>query len=138
MTIITPQQRQKYLEFQRIAFKEKTNKVIRMVKEERFQIADDHQEYHKAFLCFYSVDFGILMCLTTRKKIHAISYEALKKMRNYNDDVDISRLKKLISIHKNQLRKTGTSNYGVNAKFYDSMYDSIEHNLRWLRVIKCG
>ena len=59
-------------------------------------------------------------------------------MRNYNDDVDISRLKKLISIHKNQLRKTGTSNYGVNAKFYDSMYDSIEHNLRWLRVIKCG
>lgn len=138
MTKITPQQRQKYLAFQQAAFKEKTNIVIRKVKEERYEIEDDHKAYHTAFLSGKSVDFGILMSITTRKKIHIMSYEYLRRMRNYDDNIDLSRLKRLINIHKNQLRKLGTAHYDVNAKFYDSMYESIDHNLRWLRVLKCG
>lgn len=133
---ITCAQRQKFLEKQRAFFKEKTNHVIRTVKEERFQIEDDCNDYKKTFYADESVDFGIMMCLTTRTKIHRISLDALKKMRNFDDDVDISRLPKLIRVHTNQLRKIGTANAEMNIKFYESMLDSIEQNLRWLRVIK--
>jgi hypothetical protein len=133
---ITRSQRQKFLEQQRALFKVKTNHVIRTIKEERFQIEDDCNEYKKAFYADESVDFGIMMCLTTRTKIHRIALDALKKMRNYEDDVDISRLPQLVRVHTNQLRKIGTGNAEMNIKFYKSMLDSIEHNLQWLRVIK--
>ncbi len=132
----TRAQRQKFLEMQRILFKEKTNHITRTIKEERFTIEDDHKDYHDAFVNNRSVDFGILMCLTTRKKIHIIAYEALKKMRNYDDNVDISRLRKLVNVHKHQLLKSGTSHHAVNVKFYDDMVDAIDQNLNWLRVIK--
>lgn len=133
---ITRAQRQKFLEQQRALFKAKTNHVIRTVKEERFQIEDECNEYKKSFYADDSVDFGILMCLTTRTKIHRIALDALKKMRNYDDDVDISRLPTLIRVHTNQLRKIGTAHADVNIKFYKSMLESIQHNLNWLRVIK--
>jgi hypothetical protein len=133
---VTRAQRQKFLEQQRSLFKVKTNHVIRTVKEERFQIEDDCNDYKKAFMRDESVDFGILMCLTTRTKIHRIALDALKKMRNYDDDVDISRLPTLIRVHTNQLRKIGTAHADVNIKFYKSMLESIQHNLNWLRVIK--
>tara|TARA_R110001592_G_scaffold93761_11_gene272011 strand:- start:645 stop:1058 length:414 start_codon:yes stop_codon:yes gene_type:complete len=134
----TQQQRRKFLEMQRVLFKQKTNHVTRTIKEERFDIEDDHYKYHKAYMSERSADFGILMCLTTRKKIHIKAYEIMKKMRNYDDNVDTIRLRKLIHVHKHQLRKSGTAHQSENVKFYDDMIEAIEHNLHWLRILKCG
>lgn len=133
---ITSDKRAKFLEQQRAHFKTKTNNVIRLIKEERFQIEDDCHEYKNAYNQGGSVDFGIMMCLTTRTKIHIIGLEALKKMRNFQDDIDISRLPKLVRVHANQLRKIGTKNAEANIQFYCSMLNSIEHGIEWLRVIK--
>lgn len=133
---ITRSQRARYLEQQRALFKTKTNHVIRTIKDERFEVEDNLQDYKKAFYGKKSVDFGVMMCLTTRTKIHRIALDALKKMRNLDDNVDIERLPKLIRVHANQLRKIGTVHAQENIQMYKSMLESIEQNLQWLRVIK--
>lgn len=134
--MITDAKRQKFLEAQRLIFKEKTNFVVRRVKEERFRIEDDKKVFSDAFERGESVDLGMLMCLTTRTKIHRISLDALKKMRNYDSSVDITRLKHLVKLHSTQLRKIGTVHADMNIKYYNEMYDSIRYNLAWLDVIK--
>lgn len=134
--MITDAKRQKFLETQRLVFKEKTNFVVRRVKEERFRIEDEKKEFSDAYARGESVDFGVMMCLTTRTKIHRISLDALKKMRNYDSCVDITRLAHLVKLHATQLRKLGTVHADVNVKYYNEMYDSIRYNLAWLDVIK--
>lgn len=134
--MIIDAKRQKFLEAQRLIFKERTNFVVRRVKEERFRIEDEKKEFSDAYARHESVDFGVMMCLTTRAKIHRISLDALKKMRNYDSDVDITRLKHLVKLHATQLRMIGTVHADVNIKYYGELYDSIRYNLAWLNVIK--
>ena len=87
-----------------------------------------------AFLKDKHVDFGVLMAITTRKKIHILVHNALNKMRNHDDNVDLTRLHKLITLHKSQMKKIGTMHYEINAKFYDSMLQAVTTNLHWLKV----
>ena len=130
--------RERYIAFQKDFFKRKTNLVLAKYKNERFQIEDDHKPLHNAFLTDKPVDFGVLMAITTRKKIHILVHNALNRMRNHDDNVDLTRLHKLISLHKSQMKKIGTMHYEINAKFYDSMYQAVTTNLHWLRVINRG
>jgi hypothetical protein len=134
--MIADAKRQKFLETQRLVFKEKTNFVVRRVKEERFRIEDEKKEFSDAYARGDSVDFGVMMCLTTRTKIHRISLDALKKMRNYDSSVDITRLERLVKLHATQLQKIGTVHADVNAKYFNEMYDAIRYNMAWLDVIK--
>jgi len=133
---VTRAQRAKFLEQQRALFKAKTNYVIRTIKEERFQTEDDCSVYKAAFYADRSVDFGILMSLTTRAKIYYVAMEALKKLRNFDSDIDISRLPTLIRVHTHQLRTIGTKNAEANIQFCREMLDSIEQNHKWLLLIK--
>jgi hypothetical protein len=82
-----------------------------------------------------TVDFAYLVSITTRSKIHIEAHNLLLKIRSGASGGSCNRLEKLISVHKNQLKKIGTENYTVNAKFYDEMLDAIATNHRWLQVL---
>ena len=113
----------------------RTNKVIQLTKEERWTIADECNEINKAYNNGEEVHFGVLVAISTRNKIHRMVYDALCKMRNFDEDVDISRLRRLIPIHLTQTKKLGSGNYEINKRFYTDMLESLEHNLSWLRVL---
>ena len=129
------EQRQKYIEVQKYALKVKTNMIIRKIKEERFEIEDNAKQYSQAFYNDEDIPLGVAVTVLTRSKIHKISYDILKKIRNYEDDCDLSRLKRLISIHKNQLLKLKPDEYKANIKFYNDMYSAINTNLSWLKIL---
>jgi pyrimidine operon attenuation protein/uracil phosphoribosyltransferase len=131
----TPEQRARYIDFQKKLIKEKTNHVVRMVKEERFEIEDNAKEYSYAFINDGDIDTGVAVAMATRKKIHQISYDMLKKIRNYEDDIDTTRLKRLINIHINQMKKLKVEACESNIKFYRDMYEAIESNLSWLKIL---
>lgn len=131
----TPQQRERYIAIQKEVMKQKTNMVIRKIKDERFEIEDDCKAYSQAFYNDLDISVGLAATVATRKKIHQISYEALKKIRNCNDDVDLDRLARLIRIHKTQLRKLRPNDCESNLKFYDEMIESITQNLSWLKIL---
>ena len=131
----TLEQRQKYIDFQKKALKLKTNNVVRKIKEERFEIEDNAKEYSCAFYNDDGIDTGVAVTVLTRKKIHEISYDMLKKIRNYEDDIDTTRLKRLIKIHIAQLKKIKSTDYELNIKFYKDMYEAVETNLSWLKIL---
>lgn len=137
-TMPSTEQRQKYIEVQKYGLKVKTNIVIRKIKEERFEIEENAKQYSEAFYNDEDILLGVALSVLTRSKIHKISYDILKKIRNYEDDIDLSRLKRLISIHKNQLIKLKPDAYKCNIQFYADMYESINANLSWLKILnKC-
>jgi hypothetical protein len=129
------ERRKRYIALQRSLLKAKTIHVLRKVKEERFTIVDEKDELKRAYMNDEDVDFGMLMTITTRAKIHEQSYKALQQIRD-GEVPDIHRLPKLIKIHLKQLKKMGTNYMDVNSKFYTDMLESIEQNAYWLRILK--
>lgn len=131
----TLEQRQQYIDTQKKLLKLKTNMVIRSIKEERFEIEDNSKDFSYAFIHDEDIDIGVAVATLIRKKIHEMSYDMLKKIRNYEDDIDITRLKRLINIHITQLKKIKPEAYECNIKFYRDMYEAVEKNLSWLKIL---
>ena len=131
--------RASFLKTQRAHFRAHTTRVLRQLKDERFEIEDDHREVHREYNAGESVNFGFLVTLCTRKKIFVICYDALRHMRALNaDDVDLSRLPRLIRVHKAQMVKMGSNYVEENARLLDEMLESLTINLAWLRIILTG
>ena len=131
--------RASFLEDQRVKFRLHTHAVIRLLKDERFEIEDDHREVHRAYNEGQDVNFGFLVTLSTRKKIFVHAYDALRRMRALNaEDVDLSRLPRLIRIHKVQMDEMNSKCAQENGRFLDEMLDSLIQNLEWLRIILKG
>tara|TARA_R100000231_G_scaffold116960_1_gene87194 strand:- start:78 stop:485 length:408 start_codon:yes stop_codon:yes gene_type:complete len=127
--------REKFVRLQLLTLKAKTIAVLRKVKEERFTIEDEQKETAKRFFNDEEDDMPMLMTLTVRQKIHAISYKALQDIRDWKIP-NIERLPKLINIHLKQLKKMNAAHYEINRKFYTEMLDSIEQNKKWLEILK--
>lgn len=127
--------RQKFIRLQLLAMKAKTIAVLRKVKEERFTVEDEQKELAKRFYNDTEDDMPMLMTVTVRQKIHAISYKALQDIRDWKIP-NIDRLPKLINIHLKQLKKMNAAHYEINKKFYTDMLESIEQNKRWLEILK--
>lgn len=127
-----------FLEQQRAHFRARTTCVIRQVQDERFQVDEDHSALHRAFNAGDdSVNFPYLVTMCTRKKIFVMCYDALRRMRNLDANVNLSRLPRLIRVHKAQMRQIMGDGVCMrkNDRFFDEMLDSMTHNLQWLRVI---
>ena len=127
--------RQKFIRLQLLTMKAKTIAVLRKVKEERFTVEDEQKELAKRFYNDTEDDMPMLMTVTVRQKIHAISYKALQDIRDWKIP-NIDRLPKLINIHLKQLKKMNAAHYEINKKFYTDMLESIEQNKKWLEILK--
>tara|TARA_Y100000114_G_scaffold42986_1_gene38352 strand:+ start:908 stop:1315 length:408 start_codon:yes stop_codon:yes gene_type:complete len=127
--------RQKFIRVQLLTLKAKTIAVLRKVKEERFTIEDEQKELARRFINDEEDDMAMLMTVTVRQKIHAISYKALQDIRDWKIP-NIDRLPRLVNIHLNQLKKMNAVHYDINKKFYTEMLDSIQQNKKWLEILK--
>jgi len=132
--------RNKFIRYKLLMLKATTTHTLRTIKEERFTIEDEKDCFKNDFLNDSCDDFGFLMTVTTRSKIHTLSYRIFQMIRDWllPYDHDVDRLLKLIRVHITQLHKMNASHININKKFYFDMYDSIEQNVRWLKILKLG
>mgnify|MGYP003656324051 CR=1 FL=1 len=126
--------RKRYIAIQKSLLRGKTVHTLRKVKEERFRIVDEQQEIKKAYMNDKVINFGMLMTLTTRAKIHIISYKALQDIRDLKVP-NITRLPMLVKIHLRQLQKMKTNYMQDNIEFYTELLESIEQNVYWLKIL---
>ena len=131
--------RRVWVYFQKKALIKKTHILFKQVKDERFEIEEEKNKMAARFYCDDpTVDFPHLVSITTRSKIHIEAHNILLKIRNGASGGSCNRLAKLISIHKNQLKKIGTDNYSANVLFYTKMLDAIATNHHWLQVLNAS
>ena len=117
------------------SFKAECNALLTATKEEYYAIEDEHVAMRRRFMRDERIDLGHFLTLTTRLKIHALSYRALKRMRNFNA-CDLSRLPKLVALHRSQLKKLGTAHYQRNVTYYSHMESRLFMLQRYLSVLK--
>ena len=101
-------------------FKAECHALLTATKEEYYAIEDEHAAMRRRFMRDESVDLGHFVTMTTRLKIHALAYRALKRMRNF-ESCDLSRLPRLVALHRSQLKRLGTMHYQRNATYYSHM-----------------
>ena len=116
-------------------FKKECNLLLSGTIEEHFALVDEHAAMRNQFMRDEPIDFGHFMCLTTRLKIHIIAHRALKLLRNF-DFCDLSRLPKLVALHRSQLKRLGTVHYKSNAIYYEHMEQRLFTLDRYLRALK--
>ena len=85
------------------SFKMDCNTLLAATKDEYYAIEDEHAAMRRRFMRDERVDLGHFLSVTTRLKIHALAYRALKRMRNF-ESCDLSRLPRLVALHRNQLK----------------------------------
>ena len=112
--------RRAFVARQLCSFKAECHALLTATKEEFYALQDEHATIRQRFMQDKSVDFGYLICLTTRLKIHALAYRALKRMRNF-EPCDLSRLPRLVALHRSQLKRLGTMHYEQNVTYYSHM-----------------
>ena len=81
-----------------------------------------------------TIDFGHFLCLTTRLKIHTIAHRALKSLRNFQP-CDLSRLPRLVALHRSQVKRLGTVHYKANRIYYAQMQERLFVLSRYLHVL---
>lgn len=130
--------REQFIRTQLLMLKATTTYMLRTLKEERFTILDEKDQLKQEFLNDEAEDFGLVMTVTTREKVHAISYRILQDIRNWKipKDSDVKRLRKLICIHMAQLRKMEAINLQTIKTFYFDMFEAVEQSVRWLKILK--
>jgi hypothetical protein len=110
--------------------------LIKYTTEEKFSIEEDLHRIKQNYM--YDEDFiqfDVLMAITVRFKIHSLADGYLRKIKRFENDIDLTRLKRLINIHKNQMKKLHTNRIHIQVTFYDEMLYSIEQSLRWLTLL---
>ena len=131
--------RRVWVYFQKKALIKKTHGLFKQLQDERFEIEEEKNKMAARFYCDDpTVDFPHLVSITTRSKIHIEAHNILLKIRSGASGGSCNRLAKLISVHKNQLKKIGTQNYSANTKFYTEMLDAIATNHHWLQVLNAS
>ena len=129
--------REEFIEQQRLIIKRETHKTRKLLEEERFQIADECKIISKAFINQENDDMGLAMTISTRNKIHRIMDESLRALNNMDPNIDISRLKRLIPIHINQIKKMRGKEFYLEQKtFYEDLLYSIEYTIRLLKAFQ--
>ena len=101
-------------------FKAECHALLTATKEEYYAIEDEHAAMRRRFMRDESVDLGHFVTMTTRLKIHALAYRALKRMRKF-EACNLSRLPGLVTLHRTQLKKLGTKHYKRNVTYYSHM-----------------
>ena len=104
--------------------------LIKYTTEEKFAIGDDLQRIKQNYM--YDDDFiqfDVLMAITVRYKIHASADCYLRKIKRFENDIDLTRLKRLINIHKNQMKKLHTNKLHIQVTFYDVSCYILSNNL---------
>ena len=110
--------------------------MIKYTTEEKFAIEEDLCRIKEAYINHENfLQFDVLMAVTVRQKIHSMADSFLRKIKRFENDIDLSRLKKLIRIHKHQMLKLHTDQLHIQVTFYDEMLYSIEQSLRWLTLL---
>lgn len=110
--------------------------LIKYTTEEKFAIQEDLQRIKHVYMHDDGfIQFDVLMAITVRYKIHVMADEFLRKIKRFEDDIDLTRLKKLIRIHKHQMYKLHTERLHIQVTFYDEMLHSLEQSLRWLKLL---
>lgn len=110
--------------------------LIKYTTEEKFAIEEDLHRIKRNYM--YDEDFiqfDVLMAITVRHKIHTLADGYLRKIKRFENDIDLTRLKRLINIHKNQMRKLHTDKLHIQVTFYDEMLYSLQQSLRWLTLL---
>lgn len=102
-------------------FKAQCHALLTATKGDYYNLLDEHDAMRAQFMRDdETVDLGYFLSLTTRVKIHALAYKALKKMRNLQA-CDLSRLPRMVALHRTQLAKLGTIHYERNVTHYKHM-----------------
>ena len=110
--------------------------LIKYTTEEKFEIQDDLQRIKQIYINDDDfIQFDVLMAITVRYKIHSLADGYLRKIKRFENDINLTRIRKLISIHKNQMKKLHTNQIHIQVTFYDEMLYSIEQSLRWLTLL---
>ena len=110
--------------------------LIKYTTEEKFAIEDDLHRIKRNYMNDDDfIQFDVLMAITVRFKIHSLADGYLRKIKRFENDIDLTRLKHLINIHKSQMRKLHTDKLHIQVTFYDEMLFSIEQSLRWLTLL---
>ena len=126
--------RQAFVARQLCSFKAECHALLTATKEEFYALQDEHAKMRARFLRDESVDLGHLLCLTTRLKIHALAYRALKRMRNF-EACNLSRLPQLVALHRSQLRRLQTTHYRSNATYYGHLESRLFMLQRYLDAL---
>jgi len=110
--------------------------LIKYTTEEKFLIEEDLHRIKRNYMDDEGfIQFDVLMAITVRYKIHTLADGYLRKIKRFEKDVDLSRLRRLVSIHKSQMKKLHTDRLHIQVTFYDEMFYSIEQSLRWLTLL---
>ena len=117
------------------SFKMDCNTLLTATKEEFYALQDEHAAIRQRFMRDDSVDLGHFLSVTTRLKIHALAYRALKRMRNF-EACDLSRLPRLVALHQSQIKRLGTMHYQRNATYYSHMHKRLLMLQRYLSALK--
>lgn len=80
--------------------------------------------------------FGLLVTMTTRRKIHEQLQTNLEKLRRHEFDLNLTRLERLVPLHLKQIRWMGGENLEGNSKFYNNMLHTLEEQARLMKALQ--
>ena len=113
-------ERTNFVHMQKNLMKQQLTRVYTTVKDEFHEIDDDLRCYKVKWYAQQPVDFGVLMCLTTRNKLNKEILANLKSLCKWQQ-IDATTMNKRLNLHKAQLKKIGTTHLKHNVDIYNQI-----------------
>ena len=113
-------ERAKFVHMQKTLMKRQLTHLYKQVKDEFHEIDDDLRCYKVKWYAQQPVDFGVLMCLSTRNKLNKEILAHLKSLCRLQQ-IDATTMNKKLDLHKVQLKKIGTTHLKHNVDIYNQI-----------------
>ena len=127
-------ERAKFVHMQKNLMKRQLTHLYKQVKDEFHEIDDDLRSYKGKWYAQQSIDFGVLMCLTTRNKINKEILANLKSLCKW-EQVDATTMNKRLKLHKAQLKKIKTTHLKRNVDVYSQICSIITLKAALLKAL---
>ena len=113
-------ERAKFVHMQKTLMKQQLTHLYKQVKDEFHEIDDDLRSYKVKWYAQQPVDFGVLMCLSTRNKLNKEILSNLKNLCRWQQ-IDATTMNKRLDLHKAQLKKIKTTHLKRNVDIYNQI-----------------
>ena len=127
-------ERAKFVHMQKNLMKRQLTHLYKQVKDEFHEIDDDLRSYKGKWYAQQSIDFGVLMCLSTRNKLNKDILANLKSLWKW-EHVDATTMNKRLDLHNAQLKKIGTTHLKRNVDIYSQICSIITLKAAFLKAL---
>ena len=127
-------ERANFVHMQKNLMKQQLTHLYKQVKDEFHEIDDDLRSYKGKWYAQQSIDFGVLMCLSTRNKLNKDILANLKSLWKW-EHVDATTMNKRLMLHTAQLKKIKTTHLKRNVDIYSQICSIITLKAALLKAL---